>query len=111
MPAGHRQAYQTVPKRTCRKGSGGKYSEVYGACAIARVVRSKVVFPLARMVLKGVVREGDVVRIRIVEDKLTIEKNHAPQEDGTDEGIGELEELGAEYSQDEGLEKSGSRRL
>lgn len=39
------------------------------------------------------VREGDVVRIRIVEDKLTIEGNHAPQEDGTHEGIRELEEL------------------
>ena len=83
------------------------YSEVYGARAIARVVRSEVVFPLARMVLKGVVREGDVVRIRIVEDKLTIEENHAPQEDGTDGGIRELEEFVAEDSPDEG--KLGGR--
>ncbi|KAI0080314.1 P-loop containing nucleoside triphosphate hydrolase protein [Panus rudis PR-1116 ss-1] len=49
------------------------YSEVYGARAIARVVRTKVLFPLAQKLLNGTIRDGDVVIIRASSDGQTLE--------------------------------------
>ncbi|KAI0316151.1 P-loop containing nucleoside triphosphate hydrolase protein [Amylostereum chailletii] len=56
------------------------YSNVYGARAIARVVRTKVLFPLAQKLLNGTIRDGDVVKIRASEDgeTLDIQDNHPP---------------------------------
>lgn len=55
------------------------YSDVYGARAIARVVRTQVLFPLAQKMLKGTIRDGDVVHIRTGEgDSLDIQDNHPP---------------------------------
>ncbi|KAK2467140.1 hypothetical protein APHAL10511_000689 [Amanita phalloides] len=56
------------------------YSELYGARAIARVVRTDVLFPLAQKLLRGTVRDGDVVKIRVSEDgeTLVIRDNHRP---------------------------------
>jgi len=58
----------------CQQG----YSELYGARAIARVVRTDVLFPLAQKLLKGTVRDGDIVRIRVGSDGKTlhIHDNH-----------------------------------
>ncbi|KAI5987742.1 P-loop containing nucleoside triphosphate hydrolase protein [Pisolithus orientalis] len=65
------------------------YSEVYGARAIARVVRSDVLFPLAQKLLKGTIRNGDTVHIRAMEghDNLQIQDNHP-----ADPSIAEKEE-------------------
>ncbi|KAK6974433.1 p-loop containing nucleoside triphosphate hydrolase protein [Favolaschia claudopus] len=51
------------------------YSDVYGARAVARVVRTDVLFPLAQKMLRG-----DTVEIRVGEDTkaLVIRKNHSP---------------------------------
>ncbi|KAF8159220.1 hsp78-like protein [Crassisporium funariophilum] len=54
------------------------YSEVYGARAIARVVRTDVLFPLAQKLLKGTIRDGDAVKIRVSNDLLDIQENHPP---------------------------------
>ncbi|KAF9020480.1 P-loop containing nucleoside triphosphate hydrolase protein [Hymenopellis radicata] len=56
------------------------YSQVYGARAIARVVRTDVLFPLAQKLLKGTIRDGDVVVIRASPDgtSLDIKDNHPP---------------------------------
>jgi ATP-dependent Clp protease ATP-binding subunit ClpB len=73
------------------------YSDVYGARAIARVVRTDVLFPMAQKLLKGTVRyvfqsylcscdwrlipscrDGDTVIIRVDGDKLDIKDNHPP---------------------------------
>ncbi|KAF9558351.1 P-loop containing nucleoside triphosphate hydrolase protein, partial [Agrocybe pediades] len=54
------------------------YSDMYGARAIARVVRTDVLFPLAQKLLRGTIRDGDTVRIRVNEDALEIQENHAP---------------------------------
>ncbi|KAF8886289.1 P-loop containing nucleoside triphosphate hydrolase protein [Infundibulicybe gibba] len=56
------------------------YSQVYGARAIARVVRTDVLFPLAQKLLKGTIRDGDEVTIRVSEDgkSLNIRDNHSP---------------------------------
>ena len=73
------------------------YSELYGARAIARVVRTEVLFPLARKLLRGTVRDGDVVKIRVAGDEaLEIVENHP--EDPT---VGKPE---SEVNPDEGLE-------
>ncbi|KAK0212573.1 P-loop containing nucleoside triphosphate hydrolase protein [Desarmillaria ectypa] len=54
------------------------YSEVYGARAIARVVRTDVLFPLAQKLLRGAIRDGDTVVIRTSSegDSLLIQDNH-----------------------------------
>ncbi|KAK0460997.1 P-loop containing nucleoside triphosphate hydrolase protein [Desarmillaria tabescens] len=54
------------------------YSEVYGARAIARVVRTDVLFPLAQKLLRGTIRDGDTVVIRTSseENSLLIQDNH-----------------------------------
>lgn len=54
------------------------YSDVYGARAIARVVRTDVLFPLAQKLLKGTIRDGDVVKIRLspAGQTLDIQDNH-----------------------------------
>lgn len=59
------------------------YSEVYGARAIARVVRTDVLFPLAQMLLKGTIRDGDVVTIRVASNgkTLDIQDNHPADAD------------------------------
>ncbi|KAF8637008.1 hypothetical protein AX17_003105 [Amanita inopinata Kibby_2008] len=56
------------------------YSEIYGARAIARVVRTDVLFPLAQKLLRGTIRDGDTVKIRVSDDgkSLDINDNHDP---------------------------------
>ncbi|KAJ3502391.1 hypothetical protein NMY22_g18603 [Coprinellus aureogranulatus] len=56
------------------------YSDMYGARAIARIVRTDVLFPLAQKLLKGTIRDGDTVRITVKEDgsALDIKDNHEP---------------------------------
>jgi len=56
------------------------YSSVYGARAIARTVRSEVLFPLAQKLLTGTIRDRDNVTIRVSENgnSLDIKDNHAP---------------------------------
>ncbi|KAN0109195.1 P-loop containing nucleoside triphosphate hydrolase protein [Russula decolorans] len=58
------------------------FSDVYGARAIARVVRSEVLFPLARKMLVGTIRDGDIVEIRLGTDGKTlhIRDNHTVDE-------------------------------
>ncbi|KAG8936857.1 chaperone ATPase hsp78 [Tulasnella sp. 418] len=52
------------------------YSDAYGARAIARVVRTEVLFPLAKKLLTGTIRNGDQVNITVENDKLVIQDNH-----------------------------------
>ena len=54
------------------------YSDVYGARAIARVVRTDVLFPLAQKLLRGTIRDGDLVEIRVDGGRLDIKDNHPP---------------------------------
>ncbi|KAJ2937010.1 hypothetical protein H1R20_g114, partial [Candolleomyces eurysporus] len=56
------------------------YSDIYGARAIARIVRTDLLFPLAQKLLKGTIRDGDTVRIRATDDEkcLDIQDNHPP---------------------------------
>ncbi|KAI6101707.1 P-loop containing nucleoside triphosphate hydrolase protein [Pisolithus croceorrhizus] len=65
------------------------YSEVYGARAIARVVRTDVLFPLAQKLLRGTIRNGDTVHVSVAEDRddLHIQDNHP-----ADPSIAEKEE-------------------
>jgi len=58
------------------------FSDVYGARAIARVVRTEVLFPLAQKLLVGTIRDGDTVEIRVGADGKTlhIRDNHAADE-------------------------------
>lgn len=59
------------------------YSDVYGARAIARVVRTDVLFPLAQKLLRGTIRDGDVVRMSSDGKTLCIHDNHPADASGT----------------------------
>ncbi|KAJ7289338.1 P-loop containing nucleoside triphosphate hydrolase protein [Mycena rebaudengoi] len=56
------------------------YSNVYGARAIARVVRTDVLFPLAQKLLRGTIRDGDIAEVRVSPDAsaLSVQENHPP---------------------------------
>ena len=56
------------------------YSDMYGARAIARVVRTEVLFPLAQKLLEGRIRNGDTVIVRVSADsqRLEFKDNHPP---------------------------------
>ena len=56
------------------------YSEIYGARAIARIVRTDLLFPLAQKLLRGTIRDGDTVQITVKADEkaLEIKDNHSP---------------------------------
>ncbi|KAH9052308.1 P-loop containing nucleoside triphosphate hydrolase protein [Lactarius vividus] len=60
------------------------FSDVYGARAIARVVRTEVLFPLAQKLLVGTIRDGDTVEIRVGAGgaALHIRDNHIADERG-----------------------------
>ncbi|KAH9028456.1 P-loop containing nucleoside triphosphate hydrolase protein [Lactarius deliciosus] len=60
------------------------FSEIYGARAIARVVRTEVLFPLAQKLLVGTIRDGDTVEIRVGADgaALHIRDNYIAGERG-----------------------------
>jgi len=49
------------------------YSNEYGARAIARIVRNTVLSPLAKKLLAGTIRDGDVVSVRVSEDSTTLD--------------------------------------
>jgi ATP-dependent Clp protease ATP-binding subunit ClpB len=55
------------------------YSERYGARAIARIVRVKVLFPLAQKLLRGTIRDGDDVRVHVKEGSVVVEDCHEPE--------------------------------
>ncbi|TEB28802.1 P-loop containing nucleoside triphosphate hydrolase protein, partial [Coprinellus micaceus] len=56
------------------------YSDMYGARAVARIVRTDVLFPLAQKLLKGTIRDGDTAYITVKDGgkALDIKDNHEP---------------------------------
>ncbi|KAF5362291.1 hypothetical protein D9756_002101 [Leucocoprinus leucothites] len=83
------------------------YSDVYGARAIARIVRTDVMFALARKMLRGTIRDGDCVRVGVKEGeegrRVEVEDCHEPEGeigsvvkevevevDGIGEGVGDV---------------------
>ncbi|KAI0032969.1 P-loop containing nucleoside triphosphate hydrolase protein [Vararia minispora EC-137] len=72
------------------------YSDAYGARAIARVVRTRVLFPLAQRLLSGTIRDGDVVRVRVEGGELVVHENHPPDAGQAAEAAKELEEAAKE---------------
>ncbi|KAJ7103827.1 P-loop containing nucleoside triphosphate hydrolase protein [Mycena epipterygia] len=79
-----------VDKAACNWLAKHGYSNVYGARAIARVVRTDVLFPLAQKLLRGTIRDGDTVEVRVSSDEstLVIQENHPPDPEA---GSGELQ--------------------
>jgi len=68
-----------IDRLACEWLASNGYSDLYGARAIARVVRTDVLFPFARKLLRGTVRDGDTVKIRVGDgdgDMLEIVENH-----------------------------------
>ncbi|KIJ34051.1 hypothetical protein M422DRAFT_263842 [Sphaerobolus stellatus SS14] len=67
------------------------YSDVYGARAITRTIRTKVVNPLAEKLLAGTIRNGDTVVVRMSPDgkDLEVRDNHPAEEGGQVVGITE----------------------
>lgn len=77
----------------CQQG----YSDVYGARAIARVVRTDVLFPLAQKLLKGTIRDGDIATIRVGADGKTL---HIYDNHPADASISSGHALGDDHTED-----------
>lgn len=84
------------------------YSELYGARAIARIVRTDVLFPLAQKLLRGTIRDGDLVRIHVGEGKIEVGDNHLPDEKIGNEVVEEEEDV---LMGEEGEVDDGEKRL
>ncbi|KAF8268823.1 P-loop containing nucleoside triphosphate hydrolase protein [Lactarius quietus] len=58
------------------------FSDLYGARAVARVMRSEVLFPLAQKLLVGTIRDGDMVEIQVGTDRMQsqMSDNHVADE-------------------------------
>ncbi|KIJ32954.1 hypothetical protein M422DRAFT_265136 [Sphaerobolus stellatus SS14] len=67
------------------------YSDVYGARAIARTIRTKVLNPLAEKLLVRTIRNGDTVVVRTSPDgkDLDVRDNHPAEEGGQVVGVAE----------------------
>ncbi|KAJ7509582.1 P-loop containing nucleoside triphosphate hydrolase protein [Mycena galericulata] len=80
-----------VDEAACNWLAQHGYSDVYGARAIARVVRTEVLFPLAQKLLRGTIRDGDTVEIRVTSDEsggvLVIKENHPPDSEVASAGL------------------------
>jgi len=53
------------------------YSPVYGARPLKRLIQTAVLNPLAMMLLKGQVREGERVAVEVRDDDIFLVPNHA----------------------------------
>jgi len=64
-------------------GAAG-YSPAYGARPLNRVIQNEVLNPLALMILRGEVLDGETVDITVAEGKIFLHPNHETMYDGTD---------------------------
>ena len=55
------------------------YSSTYGARAIQRTVRSTIANPLAKKIIQGSIRDGETVKIVLVDGRVEILDNHSPK--------------------------------
>ena len=53
------------------------YSEHFGARAVARVVKDKIITPIAKKSLTGEIKDGQVVRIELVDGAISL-TSHSP---------------------------------
>ncbi|KIJ23216.1 hypothetical protein M422DRAFT_276255 [Sphaerobolus stellatus SS14] len=67
------------------------YSDLYGARAIVRIIKTMVVNPLAEKLLSGTIRSDNTVVIRTTPDRkdLEIRDNHPAKEGGQVVGVAE----------------------
>jgi len=56
-------------------GAAG-YSPAYGARPLNRVIQTEILNPLALMILRGEILDGEVVKITVVNNKIQVQPNH-----------------------------------
>ncbi|CAD2212793.1 ATP-dependent Clp protease ATP-binding protein subunit ClpB [Angomonas deanei] len=83
-----------VPKEVYDWFGANGYSPVYGARPLKRLVQSELLNQLAIMLLDGRIREGETVKLTIVDDAVCVQPNHkvSPQEGLSDETIKAISE-------------------
>jgi ATP-dependent Clp protease ATP-binding subunit ClpB len=67
------------------------YSEQYGAREVARVIRDNIVTKLASRLLEGTIRNGDTVKIDLIDGKIIVPELH-PRDEKQGENILEIVE-------------------
>ncbi|KAL1921035.1 uncharacterized protein VTP21DRAFT_11670 [Calcarisporiella thermophila] len=60
------------------------YDPIYGARPLNRLIQKKLLNPLARLLIDGGVRAGEIVQVRTKNDDLVVKRNHEPGEYGGD---------------------------
>lgn len=64
-------------------GNAG-YSPAYGARPLARLIEKEVLNKLAILILRNNIRDGEIARVELVDDKITVLSNH-PDSEMTDD--------------------------
>lgn len=76
------------------------YEPIFGARPLNRLMQNKILSPLARLVLDGGVRNGEVVKVRVTDkgDDVEVIRNHEP------DGTFNYEEPHVEYDEDTAMD-------
>ncbi|KID89222.1 heat shock protein 101, partial [Metarhizium majus ARSEF 297] len=72
-------------------GNAG-YSPAYGARPLARLIEKEVLNKLAILILRNNIRDGEIARVELIDDKITVLSNHPDSEMSDDDDMMEDEE-------------------
>ena len=72
-------------------GNSG-YSPAYGARPLSRLIEKEVLNKLAILILRNNVRDGEIARVELIEDKITVLSNHPDSELSDDDEMVDDEE-------------------
>jgi ATP-dependent Clp protease ATP-binding subunit ClpB len=70
-------------------GAAG-YSPAYGARPLNRVIQTEILNPLALMILRGEILDGETVHITVVNNKVSVKPNHEVEYEG-DEDLDDMD--------------------
>jgi ATP-dependent Clp protease ATP-binding subunit ClpA len=72
-------------------GNAG-YSPAYGARPLARLIEKEVLNKLAILILRNNIRDGEIARVELIDDKITVLTNHPDSEMSDDDAMVDEEE-------------------
>jgi ATP-dependent Clp protease ATP-binding subunit ClpB len=85
-------------------GNAG-YSPAYGARPLSRLIEKEVLNKLAVLILKGNIQNGEVARVELVDNKITVLANHNDSSDSEEMSVDDEEDAVEEIVRDEDMDE------